>query len=254
MIKSYNKKNLLQKNVIQRIKTKVSKYLKSYIRQKKFNFIISNLLNKNLEINNIYDIGAFRGEWTYKLNKDCLKNKNFYLFEANIENEKYLKKYNHKYFIETLSDKKKRVKFYSIAGTGDSYFLEQSNIYKKNIKPRIIITSTLDSIKKKYNLPYPDFLKIDTQGSEIDILKGGKETLKKCKIILLECPIISYNKGAPNLNEYVNYLNLIGFLPFEVGEIHHINNVFVQIDIFFLKKEILKKIINNKKILKIFNK
>ena len=132
--------------------------------------------------------------------------------------------------------------------------MEQSNIYKKNIKPKIIITSTLDSIKKKYNLPYPDFLKIDTQGSEIDILKGGKETLKKCKIILLECPIISYNKGAPNLNEYVNYLNLIGFLPFEVGEIHHINNVFVQIDIFFLKKEILKKIINNKKILKIFNK
>ena len=115
MIKSYNKKNLLQKNVIQRIKTKVSKYLKSYIRQKKFNFIISNLLNKNLEINNIYDIGAFRGEWTYKLNKDCLKNKNFYLFEANIENEKYLKKYNHKYFIETLSDKKKKGKilFYS---------------------------------------------------------------------------------------------------------------------------------------------
>ena len=107
MIKSYNKKNLLQKNVIQRIKAKVSKYLKSYIRQKKFNSIISNLLNKNLEINNIYDIGAFRGEWTYKLNKDCLKNKNFYLFEANIENEKYLKKYNHKYFIETLSDKKK---------------------------------------------------------------------------------------------------------------------------------------------------
>ena len=28
----------------------------------------------------------------------------------------------------------------------------------------------------------PDFLKIDTQGSEIDILKGGKKILKNVKL------------------------------------------------------------------------
>ena len=253
MAKTFNQKKKLSKlNLLKRIKIKISKYLKNYLRQKRFNSIISNLLNKNLEINIIYDIGAFKGEWTNQLNKNCLKNKNFYLFEANIENEKYLKKYNHKYFIETLSDKRKKVKFYSTASTGDSYYLEQTSIYKKNLKPKIKITSTIDIIQKKNKLPYPDFLKIDTQGSEIDILKGGKNALKKCKIILLECPIISYNKGAPNLNEYIKYLNSIGFIPFEAGEIHHIDNVFVQIDIFFLKKEILKKI-NKKKILKILN-
>ena len=47
------------------------------------------------------------GEWSNQLNKTCLKNKDFYLFESNIENEQYLKKYTHEYFIETLSDKKK---------------------------------------------------------------------------------------------------------------------------------------------------
>ena len=54
------------------------------------------------------------------------------------------------------------------------------------------------------------------------------------------------------MDEYINYLNQIGFLPFETGEIHHIDNVFVQIDIFFLKKNILKKI-NNKISLKILD-
>ena len=73
-----------------------------------------------------------------------------------------------------------------------------------------------------------------------------------CLYLLLECPIISYNKGAPNINDYIKYLNSIGFIPFEPGEIHRIDHVFVQIDIFFLKKEILKKI-NNKRILKILN-
>jgi FkbM family methyltransferase len=246
------KNKLLKFCTFYKIKAKFLKLLKSYLRQKRLNSIISKIVHYKVKINNIYDVGAFKGEWTNQLYKNSLKNKNFFLFEANIENEEYLSKYNHKYFIEILSNKRKKVKFYSLANTGDSYYLEQTSIYKK-IKPEKKITSTLDIIQKKNKLPYPDFLKIDTQGSEIDILKGGKKILKRCKVILLECPIISYNKGAPNLNEYVNYLNLIGFLPFEVGEIHHINNVFVQIDIFFLKKEILKKI-NNKKILKIFNK
>ena len=252
MKKSLNQKKMLKLNMFSRIKIKILKLLKNYLRQRMLNSIISNLLNKNIEINNIYDIGAFKGEWTNQLYSSCLKNKKFYLFEANIENEKFLKKYNHKYFIETLSDKRKKVKFYSIANTGDSYYIEQTNFYNKNIKPKIQITSTLDILKKKNKLPYPDFLKIDTQGSEIDILKGAQKTLKKCKIILLECPIISYNKGAPNINDYIKYLNSIGFIPFEPGEIHRIDHVFVQIDIFFLKKEILKKI-NNKRILKILN-
>lgn len=238
--------------ILNRLKIKLSKYLKNYIRQKKINSIIKNLINKKINLNNIYDIGAFKGEWTKQLYSGCLKNKKFYLFEANIENEEFLKQYDHKYFINTLSDKEKKVNFYSKANTGDSYFVEQTYLYEKELKPKIKYTTTLDIIQKENKLPYPDFIKIDTQGSEIDILKGGKRTLKNCKIILLECPIISFNKGAPSLDEYINYLNQIGFLPFETGEIHHIDNVFVQIDIFFLKKNILKKI-NNKISLKILD-
>ena len=240
-------------NLVQRLIKKISKNYKNYKRQKKFSSIINYLLNKKLKINTIYDVGAFRGHWTNQLNRTCLKDKDFYLFEANIENEPYLKKYDHKYFIKTLSDKVKNVKFYSNASTGDSYYLEQTNIYKNKITPKIKKTSTLDIIRKVNKLPLPDFLKIDTQGSEIDILKGGKKTLKKCKIILLECPIISYNKGAPILDEYIKYLNILGFLPFDVCEIHRIDDVFVQVDIIFLKKKLFKKINNKKQILKIFN-
>ena len=46
---------------------------------------------------------------------------------------------------------------------------------------------------EKENLKLPNFIKIDTQGSEIDILKGSKNTLKNCNLIYLETPIIEYN-------------------------------------------------------------
>ena len=108
--------------------------------------------------------------------------------------------------------------------------------------------------KKKIQIPPPDFLKIDTQGSEIDILKGGSKILNNCKIILLECPIISYNTGAPPLNDYIEYLDNINYLPLEITEKHYLDKVLVQIDIVFLKKDIFKNIYKDKKILKLFNK
>ena len=111
-------------------------------------------MDQKIEINTIYDIGAYRGQWTEQLYKSSLKNKKFYLFEANNENEKYLKQYKHEYFIETLSDETKEVKFYSKASTGDSYYPEQSSYYEKDLKPKIKKTTTLDLIKDKIIYPH----------------------------------------------------------------------------------------------------
>ena len=89
-------------------------------------------------------------------------------------------------------------------------------------------------------------LKIDTQGSEIDIIKGGSEILKNCKAILLECPIISYNIGAPTLSDYVEYLDSINYLPLDITETHYLDKVLVQIDIIFLRKDIFQKFTKEK--------
>ena len=230
-------------------------FLKFYrkIYEHRLNFNLLDLIKKGVEINVIYDIGAFRGTWSDFLSKTSLKNKNFYLFEANNENEEYLRKFNFKYFLGILSDKKKNVEFYSRKDTGDSYFKEQTNLYKKDMKPLLKETVTLDEIVEKNNLPLPDFIKIDTQGSELDILKGSQKSISNCSIIYLECPIIEYNTRAPNLNDYIKYLNSINFLPYDVCEVHRIDNVLIQIDILFVKRSILNKIYTDKKMLNILN-
>tara|TARA_Y100001970_G_C14008726_1_gene737262 strand:+ start:121 stop:867 length:747 start_codon:yes stop_codon:yes gene_type:complete len=245
-------KYLIIFKIIKFFKKKYQRFFNSLFKQK-LNSVLLDLQENHIEINDIYDVGAYKGNWSYFLDRTSLKNKNFYLFESNFENEKYLKKYKYKYFIETLSDDIKEVKFFSKSHVGDSYYRENTDFYPNDIKPLIKKTTTLNIVQKTNNLPMPDFLKIDTQGSEIDILKGANQILKKCKIILLECPIINYNKGAPSIDQYINYLNSIEFLPFDACELHYIDNVLVQIDIIFLKKNIFAKITNKKPILKIFN-
>lgn len=75
---------------------------------------------------------------------------------------------------------------------------------------------TLDSIVKVKNFPLPDLMKIDVQGSELDILRGAKECLQHCKDIFIEMQHMEYNKGAPHVDEVSKYLNECGYRLVEV--------------------------------------
>ena len=146
-------------------------------------------------------IGAFKGQWSNLLSQTSLKNKKFYLFEANEDNEEFLKRYNFNYFIKVLSDKEKEVEFYGHSATGDSYFLEQTSVYKNDKKVKIKNATTLDKVIEKEKIPFPNFIKIDTQGSELDILKGAKEGISNCSFFLtslIRC--ISLCSGMTTIN------------------------------------------------------
>ncbi len=232
---------------------KFSKLL-SRLYSHKLNYNLLSLIKKGLKIDVIYDIGAFRGDWSNFLNTTALKDKKFFLFEANKENEQHLKKLKFKYFIDVLSDREKDVEFYSQISTGDSYFPEQTSFYKDNCKPILKKTNTLDNLVKSNDILLPNLIKIDTQGSELEILMGAKKSASNCSLIYLECPVIEYNLKSPNFNDYIEYLNSIGFIPYDICETHKIDNVLIQIDVLFIKKSILNKIHPEKKILNIFDK
>ena len=234
-------KKILTYKLFSNFSKKYNRFFNSLYKHK-LNDLLTNMIRKNVKIDTIYDIGAYKGKWSKFLNETSLKKKNFYLFEANEEHEPSLRKLKFKYYIGVLSDKKKEVNFFSKAHLGDSYFFEQTNFYEKDIKPKVKITNTLDEIIGEKNFPLPDFIKIDTQGSELDILKGGKKTTNNCSLIYLECPIIEYNLGSPNLSQYIQYLESIDFIPYDICETHYIDKVLVQIDILFIKKSIIKKI------------
>ena len=212
-----------------------TRFFKSLYKHK-LDYNLSELISKGLDINVIYDIGAYHGEWSKSLSKTSLKKSDFILFEANQTNSEYLNKLKFKYFIGVLSNEKKKVNFYSRKLTGDSYYKEQTSGYDKNLEPEIVTTISLDEIIKKENLKLPNLIKIDTQGSEIDILKGAKNATTHCDLIYLETPIIEYNLNSPNLNECVNYLKSINFVPFDICDVHYFDKMLIQIDILYIKK------------------
>jgi FkbM family methyltransferase len=196
------------------------------------------MLNQGLTIGTVYDIGACKGKWSSGMKTGTLTSSDFFLFEANPNYDSILKNTGFRYFNTVLSNPgRDTVDFYNGTDTGDSYYKETTKWYDSKCSIKLPCT-TLDNIVQTYKLPKPDFIKIDTQGSELDILSGAVDTISDVKLIYTECPIIQYNTGSPGIQEYLNFFKKLNFIPVNIFEIHRLEDVLVQIDIMFVRADI----------------
>jgi FkbM family methyltransferase len=193
-------------------------------------FLIKHKLEKEIRV--VYDVGAHNGSWTNQVSR-ILKSSDFYLFEPNKNHNSQLEKTGFKFFNDVLSDQTKTVEWYGVGGLGDSYFKDSGQTFA-SISSRKVLSNTLNHLVQENKLPIPQLLKIDTQGSELDIVAGSSDFIGLVKFVLLECPLIEYNLGAPNIQSYLSTMHNLGFTPIDITEVHYMNNKVVQIDIAFL--------------------
>ena len=204
---------------------------------------LTQIQQDGLAINTVYDIGANNGQWSLALKHGVLKDSYFYLFEGSSEHDQALKNTNLPYYIGILSNPGRTLVEYYQAGssTGNSYYKENT-VHYENAVPELLPAQTLDSIVEECGMPVPNFIKIDTQGSELDILQGAEKILSSVDLVMLECPIIRYNKGAPDIQDYIDYMRTQGFMPSEIMEIHEGQRILSQIDIMFINAKTRDKI------------
>lgn len=213
--------------------------------------LIYKLLENGLNLQTVYDVGACNGSWTRSLNTNVLPNCEFYLFEANPHYLSDLIITGHSFFINVLSNEGREfVDFYPGCNTGDSYYKETTTWYDGKMPVRMPCT-TLDKLIEEKNLPIPNLLKIDTQGSELDILSASKKLLGKTEIILCEMPIIEYNSGAPNISEYVNFFRDHDYVPVELIEIHRAEGIVFQLDFAFMLRSAKNQFLGEFKTLRV---
>ena len=92
-------------------------------------------------------------------------------------------------------------------------------------------THTLDEVTEEVEKTF-DIIKIDTQGSELDIIKGGLNTVQKASYIIMEVAKLQYNEGTPLFDEVIEYMNSIGFTNHEIID----ENIWMDEDTDNLKK------------------
>ena len=205
------------------------------------------LKNKNYTPKTILDIGANIGDFA-KMCNALWPSAYILMLEGNEMCQPYLIHTGLDYKIVLLGDTNRQVDFYlhktGTTCTGNSYYRENTQHYQDCIIVKKELSRLDDIVNKKF-----DLIKIDTQGSELDIIKGGNNTIKNADYILLEASIQEYNLGGPKLKDVVKYMETIGFKRYEIVEEHIwpdvsnktanlVHGEVFQVDIMFYKNDV----------------
>jgi FkbM family methyltransferase len=226
--------------------------------QNTFSKEICEIINKaksNKKIN-VFDIGSYLGNFSRDIKKNLYKNKlnrvNFILFEPNPLIK--LKDFNHHCL--GISDKLTKKNYYynsffPSSGSGfnkitmNDFFWNLSRklitfqIFKKFIKFQVK-TISLDNFCKKKKITRIELLKIDTEGHEFQVLKGGKKILNKTKIIQVEV----MDKKKKFLKKFAKINNFLIKYNFKLLKIKNIWSVSIlsnikAVDALYVNKSLI---------------
>jgi len=184
----------------------------------------------------ILDIGAHVGEF-YSLAKSVFPDAKIVSVEAEPSCSTELLNVNPNSIIALLAKDNAIYNWYKTTEnsicTGNSIYREISDHFSNE---KLIVEERIGiKLSDLFKPNQFDLIKLDTQGSELDIIQGGLDICKTAKGIIIETSINKYNDGAPLYVQVVVFMNSIGFEQKEEIDVFHYGNIF-QKDILFIKK------------------
>ena len=190
------------------------------------------------------DIGAYEGSWA-KATSVIFPGVSIVMVEAQEKKREHLERlhqYNgetFRYHIAMLGpEDKESVPFYQMdtgsGSTGSSMYEEQTPFPRNTVSLPMV---KLDSLLKEYSERRFSLAKIDVQGAELDVLRGGSRLLRDAEFVAMELSLMPYNKSAPLLAEVVAFMDESGFRAVDIFEPKRdAKGQLVQIDFVFVRK------------------
>jgi FkbM family methyltransferase len=190
-----------------------------------------------------FDVGASNGTWSRLVSEDFPEAR-FELFEPLVD---HISAYRP--LMENTLAANPRLRLHKCAvgsGTGrapmqvfpdgfSSTSLD-SGYRPEGSKTVEVETVTLDEIIARCQLPIPQVIKVDTQGGELQVLRGARHTLPQVDVLVLETWLTrGYGKSTPLLQELSDWLEEFNFFIWDLGDgWRDQDGTLVSQDVFFL--------------------
>ena len=185
----------------------------------------------------ILDIGCHVGVFAGEMQR-VWPSVDLFLIDANPYLEDELKKLNIPYKICLLGqENKSSVDFYVtkkwLLSSGNSVYRENTEDYSDPF----ISTIQLDMHRLDDLFPGEvfNFIKMDTQGSEVDIMCGGESLISRADYVQVECSILEYNQGGAKIFDVFKKMDSLGFRMIDIADLFYKEEDLCQIDVLFRK-------------------
>jgi FkbM family methyltransferase len=197
----------------------------------------------------VYDVGASNGMWSDTI-ATLMPGARFELFEPLARYSKYSNDLNAR--LRSLP----RGRLHTVAlgeENGEQLMCVSDDLYGSSLRDRGDIPQTceripvkvfrLDDFVTENRLPQPDIVKIDCQGAEDSIIRGGMETVSHADVLFLETWLVrGYGPKTPLLTELIEMLRSLSFTVVEIGErFYDERHRLYSVDAFFCSERLITK-------------
>jgi len=154
---------------------------------------------------------------------------------------------NIKFFDCALGAEDSSMPFYSYTegNDGASSLLKRTDFYQTQKETGLIKIRRLYDVMVEQHIPHIDYLCMDVQGFELEVLKGLGDNLKnKVRYIMLECPALDPPKGflpegrhskydgAPSYLQIEDFMRKAGFI-----KLHEIPENYIEVNQLWCNKD-----------------
>jgi FkbM family methyltransferase len=152
--------------------------------------------------------------------------------------EKLKQRLNAEYFLVAAGAENGEVTFNVHDDVSGSSLFSQVEGKQLDGEARRIPMRRLDSLLPE-TLERPVFLKIDTQGAELEVLKGLGKRIVEIDLLVLETTMMPLRQGIPQFADVVRFCDDAGFAVYDVleGHMRALDGALAQIDLAFVRKD-----------------
>ena len=105
---------------------------------------------------------------------------------------------------------------------------------------RTVPVRTLDEVFAERKIEGPILLKTDCQGGDLAVIRGGREFIAKCDVIIMEAGMFRYwSRKTPDFAEMIIEMKSHGFVPYDFFDYlpRPHDGALGQLDVVFVKED-----------------
>tara|TARA_B100001057_G_scaffold500679_1_gene617096 strand:- start:4711 stop:5427 length:717 start_codon:yes stop_codon:yes gene_type:complete len=208
------------------------------MKRKTLNAVLSHAIKLGFSPKTIIDVGvAYGTDGLY----GQTENVDYLLIEPLQEYEsvcqELTQKYGGDYLLAAAGSKSGEIEINVHPDLSGSSILKESEGSEIDGTPRMVPIITIDEVVQDKQYKGPFLIKLDTQGTELDILEGAKATLDNTELIFLEVSLIEFYRGSPLCADVFEFMTENSFVLYDVfgGAYRPLDGALGQIDFAFCK-------------------
>jgi FkbM family methyltransferase len=126
------------------------------------------------------------------------------------------------------------VTFYALPGGGSSTTPSKN---MGDVRPTVLPSTTLTAAVAGTDFANPDLVKIDVQGAELRVMRGGMDVIAGAEVVVLEVSTVEEYDGGPLFAEIVRFMADQKFRVYDICTIWRNNRTMSmnEVDVIFVR-------------------